>query len=278
YYSPYVYCGNNPVQMIDPSGRSAFLGGLLGSLGNWGVGLANQAANGGIKDFSFNLSTSFNLNRGSARNFSTTASLGGNVSSSGYVSLTSWLTGRTLSSSIDDGTTGGPKKASQNKSRVVKSNANNGESWDIDGNGKLWLGEANRWYREGGGNDINLPASAVDLSGIDPDLFYGMKPNGLPVTVQLLYKNFIGDGPVFGQLDLIYQGGNKVKIVSNKYDFDNGAALGHPWFESVDGFLRNVFTKAGEGVATGLWIDTGRPYMINFIGTATLSGYPQKKK
>ncbi|MGX5691529.1 RHS repeat-associated core domain-containing protein, partial [Arcticibacter tournemirensis] len=25
YYSPYVYCGNNPVQMIDPSGRSAFL-------------------------------------------------------------------------------------------------------------------------------------------------------------------------------------------------------------------------------------------------------------
>lgn len=80
YYSPYIYCSDNPVQLTDPSGRSSLLAGLLSALANWGVGLANQAVNGGVKDFSFVFTNSFNMNSGSFGVFSTQRNLGGSVS------------------------------------------------------------------------------------------------------------------------------------------------------------------------------------------------------
>lgn len=103
-----------------------------------------------------------------------------------------------------------------------------------------------------------------------------MKP-GTHFVEQLLYKNFFNDGTVFGQLWFIYQGGNKVSIVSNTYDFDNGADMGHPWFGSFSGFLRNVFTAGGLGVATGFGMapGNGQPFNIIFSGTATLGQGPK---
>jgi hypothetical protein len=63
----------------------------------------------------------------------------------------------------------------------------------------------------------------------------------------------------------------------NPYVFETGAEDGHPWGSPITkGFWRNIFTVAGDGVATGLWFDKGYPYLIIFEGTATLSGYPKK--
>jgi hypothetical protein len=149
--------------------------------------------------------------------------------------------------------------------------------WDVNHDGVLWQIEVNRWYRIGNGKDITVAASTVDLRSINPNVVKGMKA-GTHFPMKLLFKNFSGDGTVFGELEFIYQRGSKVSIVPNMYDFEVGSDVGHPWFESVGGFIRNIFTEGGKGVATGFGMapGNGTPYMINFSGTATLGNWQNK--
>jgi len=144
--------------------------------------------------------------------------------------------------------------------------------WDLNGDGKPSLPEANYWYRNGKGKSMNILASVVDLSKVDPNIFYGKE--GKPIVVKLLKSNFFTDGTVFGTINVVYEGGNQVSILPNMYDFDTGAPK-HPWFKSVEGFARNVFTELASALPTAFGIFKGTPYMINFSGTASLRSYPR---
>jgi RHS repeat-associated protein len=142
---------------------------------------------------------------------------------------------------------------------------------DVNGDGKVTLIELEYWYRNGGGTAINIKASSLSMEGVDPNLFKGL-PIGTHVGVNLLFSDFWGgEGALYGELEFIYQGGNKVSIVPNMYNFDVGADVGHPWFNSWSGFARNVATVIGN-IAAG----SGTGFMINFIGNATLNYNPNK--
>ena len=142
---------------------------------------------------------------------------------------------------------------------------------DVDGDGKVALIELEYWYRNGGGKAININASSLSMDGVDPNLFKGLAV-GSHVGVNLLFSDFWGgEGALYGELDFEYRGGNQVKITPNIYNFDVGADVGHPWFNSASGFVRNVGTVLGN-IAAG----SGTEYMINFKGNATLKFNPNK--
>jgi hypothetical protein len=95
---------------------------------------------------------------------------------------------------------------------------------------------------------------------------------GAAVGVNLVFSDFWGgEGALYGELKLIYQGGNKVSIEPNMYNFDVGADVGHPWFKSTSGFVRNIGTVFGNIVA-----GPGTGFNINFKGNATLNFNPNK--
>lgn len=124
---------------------------------------------------------------------------------------------------------------------------NSGRAWDINNDGELQLIESAFHYRNGNGTPITVEGSKVSLRGLDPDLFSGKKA-GYKVSQNLIFIDFFGEGTIYGRLSFRYLGGNKVQIESNKYDFDTGAAKGHPWFGTGSEFWRNVATKLGNVV------------------------------
>lgn len=141
---------------------------------------------------------------------------------------------------------------------------------DVNGDGKVALIELEYWYRNGGGKEIYIDASSLSMEGVDPNLFKGMTV-GQSKVIDLFFSDFWGEGSLYGKLEFIYQGGNKVSIVPNMYNFDVGANVGHPWFNSVSGFVRNVGTVLGNIVA-----GSGTEFMINFKGYATLKFNPNR--
>jgi len=126
--------------------------------------------------------------------------------------------------------------------------------WDLDGDGKLSLKEANNWYRNGGGKAITVPAGSVDLDFVDPSKW--TKNQQMPV--QTLLKS--SSGLVYGHLTLVYKGNNQFQILPDHYDFK--------MFEGGYSF-RNFATRIGHIVA-----GAGIPFKINFSGLNTVDYRP----
>jgi hypothetical protein len=159
----------------------------------------------------------------------------------------------------------------QERDPLVRADGSRITNADVNGDGKVALIELEYWYRNGGGTAININASSLSMDGVDPNLFKGMV-KGQQKGVNLLYSDFWGgEGALYGELQFTYQGGDKVSITSNMYNFDVGADVGHPWFNSTSDFVRNVGTVLGN-IAAG----SGTGFMINFIGNATLNFNPNK--
>ncbi|HPQ22436.1 MAG TPA: hypothetical protein PK147_11320, partial [Saprospiraceae bacterium] len=143
--------------------------------------------------------------------------------------------------------------------------AQEGATWDRNGDGILSLHEANLHYRNGGG-PITVDASKLTFTNVNPNELSRTKSTPI---------NFEQRGPakvglVYGTLDLTLVSSNKVSIADNDYDFNIGADYDHPWFgRGFEGFLRNVGTLGGKILA-----GKGTPYTIQFSGEANLNYIP----
>ncbi|MBC7655418.1 MAG: hypothetical protein H7098_13210 [Oligoflexus sp.] len=125
-------------------------------------------------------------------------------------------------------------------------------SWDIDGDRKISLSEANEWYRYGGGQPITVDASKVDLNFVNTSDWV----SGNTYTIQTLFSS--EEGSVFGNISVKYLGNNQVKILSDTYNFEqHGSYLSSP--------IRNPANSVGRWVA-----GDGIQFKINFTGINTI--------
>ncbi|MDR6544287.1 RHS repeat-associated protein [Chryseobacterium rhizosphaerae] len=127
------------------------------------------------------------------------------------------------------------------------------ESWDLDGDGKMDLGEANNWYRKGKGQAVTLDASKIDLDFVDTKGWV----KGKTYNVQTLTRS--SDGRVLGNITVKYLGNNQVSILSDTYNFEQ-----HGKF--MDSPFRNAATVVGKWYAGQGGVD----FQINFKGINTI--------
>ncbi|MCL1676504.1 RHS repeat-associated core domain-containing protein [Elizabethkingia meningoseptica] len=120
--------------------------------------------------------------------------------------------------------------------------------WDLNGDGKLSLNEANYWYRNGNGKAITVDASKVDLNFVDPSSLSSEEFT----SVQTLTKS--KDGRVYGQINLklVGDGSNKVIIARDEYNFE---------MHGLKPTFRNAATIVG-----GVYAGIGKSFYINFSG------------
>ena len=117
----------------------------------------------------------------------------------------------------------------------------------------LTLSEANRHYREGGGTPITVDASSIRITGVNSSDFSGVGDTEL-------YRTRIfsasGDFFVYGNIRLVYAGGNQINILPDNYGFEMHE--GRPF--------RNFETRIGSFIA-----GEGTPYDIHFEGTVPIN-------
>ena len=135
--------------------------------------------------------------------------------------------------------------------------------WDLDGDEKLSLKEANKWYRYPFNYDITVPIDKIDFDYITAtDL---IPPTGDKVAY-ISTRNKDG-GLVYGQL--MFYSKNRMsndiefEIISDEYDFRLDSWIKRPF--------RNLDTIIGEIIATNFYSAQGYPYRINFKGTVRLN-------
>lgn len=122
------------------------------------------------------------------------------------------------------------------------------EPWDLNGDGRISLNEANNWYRNGNGQAITLDASKIDLDFVDTTKW----KKGETYQIQTLTKS--SEGRVLGQITVKYLGSNRVSIFTDTYNFEQHGNY-------FDNTFRNVANSIGRWVA-----GKGRQYNINFKG------------
>lgn len=120
--------------------------------------------------------------------------------------------------------------------------------WDLNGDGRLSLSEANKWYREGHGKSIVVDASKIDLDFLS---LADWEP-GQARGVQTLTSS--SDGLIYGQLRIHYEGRGSFYIAPDNYGFEMQPNNG-----TFSRAFRNFATKIGDGVA-----GRGTPYAIFF--------------
>jgi hypothetical protein len=116
-----------------------------------------------------------------------------------------------------------------------------------------------------------MPLSAVDLSKVKVSDFNGV---GDIKTFNLggKYKTNWNDHIVHGTISLELLANNQVKIAGKtRFDFEVGAASGHPWFGTNGQFGRNVATMMLEWYVSDNHVFGYKPYNINYLGTSTIS-------
>ena len=127
-----------------------------------------------------------------------------------------------------------------------------------DADGYLTLSEANDWYRNGGGQALNVDLNKINLSGIRAVDF----PNGVGSKKSfnlLIHSSSVNDGLVYGSITLRLYENNTVRAFSDVYDFDMKS-----WGNPLN-WPRNVETIIGSKYA-----GQGTPYTINFNGSAQI--------
>ncbi|MCG7281611.1 hypothetical protein MHJ94_09940, partial [Chryseobacterium taklimakanense] len=136
-----------------------------------------------------------------------------------------------------------------------------GEPWDLDGDGRISLDEANNWYRKGGGKSITLDASKIDLNSADTSKWQ----KGGKYGVQTLFNS--KEGRVLGNITVEYLGNNQVKILPDTYNFEmhgNPLSVRNP-IKNYGTWIRNTATILGL-----LKAGSGMQYKINFSGINTI--------
>ena len=133
-----------------------------------------------------------------------------------------------------------------------------GDPWDLDGDGRISLDEANNWYRNGNGQPITVDASKIDLNSVDTSKWQ----KGGKYGVQTLFNS--KEGRVLGNITVEYLGNNQIKILPDTYNFEmHGNPLSvrtKPWT-----MIRNTATFLGLMKA-----GSGMQYKINFSGINTI--------
>lgn len=124
----------------------------------------------------------------------------------------------------------------------------------IESDGRLTLGEANKWYRNGRGIPLNIDASKVDVDFLNSENW----SVGMIDQRQLLMNS--KSGTVYGQLTFKYLGSNKFKVFNDHYDFKlHRGSLDMSLSQSFKLMFRNAATNVGHALA-----GKGTPYDINF--------------
>jgi hypothetical protein len=131
-----------------------------------------------------------------------------------------------------------------------------------DKDGYLTLDEANDWYRNGHGEALNVCLSKVDLSGVYTKDF-GCVGSAQYFNLLTLRSGSLNDARVYGNIRLQLISVNEVVGFYDIYDFDMKS-----WNNPLNWF-RNVETMIGKQYA-----GNGKPFRINFIGTARIESAP----
>ena len=124
----------------------------------------------------------------------------------------------------------------------------------IEKDGELSFPEAYLWYKIGNGEDITVDASKLDLNFLNTsELEIGKEYDGIQT-----WNGGLGQGLVYGGINIIYEGNNQVKILSDIYDFDI-----HPW--SLKEAARNIETIGADEIH-----GKGTSFSIKFKGKNTI--------
>lgn len=130
------------------------------------------------------------------------------------------------------------------------------------------LKAANKHFRKNTdyNSEYEVDAATVDLNFLDPSKL----PLGEKITISTLFNS--EHGRVFGQLDIIYRGNNRVEILPNRYDFEQKDVNFHCLCTAVSAskmITRNAFTYIGK-----LNAGKGTSFMFKFKGLNTIKPRP----
>ena len=153
-----------------------------------------------------------------------------------------------------------PTQQQKGNEKKVKTVVLENKVWDLDGDGRLSLNEANRLTKILPNDpnikyEINIDIKKIDLSGIFREDIENISPKNHK-SINLFFRNG-KDGNVFGNLTFVNKGNGTLGIYQDSYDFK----LHNPW--NIENSLRNINTFFGK-IYNGA--NGGTPFYINING------------
>jgi hypothetical protein len=145
------------------------------------------------------------------------------------------------------------------RSMAIFGGGGNSSNWTPDMDGKINIGEAAYWWRNGKGTSLTVPLSSINLWRVDLDDFDDkglLSPN-----LDLNYIFDPSDAAVYGTITLQLVSKNKVIAVGggDVFDFDQKSN------SSAKLIFRNIATAFAE-----ISIGKGQPFRINLTGEAKI--------
>ena len=153
-----------------------------------------------------------------------------------------------------------PTQQQELNEKKVKTVVLENKVWDLDGDGRLSLNEANRLTKILPNDpnikyEINIDIKKIDLSGVFREDIENISPKNHK-SINLFFRNG-KDGNVFGNLTFVNKGNGTLGIYQDSYDFK----LHNPW--NIENSLRNINTFFGK-IYNGA--NGGTPFYINING------------
>jgi len=210
WVSPYAYCQNNPLVLVDPRGMidNPIYDTDGNFLGTDDKGLQGEAIIMNKEDFKQGMSHEEAMAKG-----------------------------KTLDNMSFDEAKNFANNGKFKDFINHYNNLSNRPDWD----GYLTLKEANEWYRNGNGQPIFVDLSKIDLSGI---YSLGEKYVGQVKTFNLLLNSgSLNDGLVYGKITLKRYPNHQVRAFADRYDFE----MHNP--KNPSNWGRNAETVIGKKVA-----------------------------